>query len=72
MYSRNKDVRKFIDQFRVGALTARESLDGPAHTLFRVMGWPAHFLIGKDGRIVANDIEISQLNEAVANAIRVR
>ena len=66
------DVRKFIDQFHVGGLTTRETLDGSAHKLFRVMGWPAHFLIGKDGRILANDMEVSHLNEAVAAAIRSR
>ena len=66
------DVRKFLDQFHVGGLTTREPLHGSAHTLFRVMGWPAHVLIGKDGRILANDIQVSQLNEAVAAAIRSR
>jgi len=66
------DVRQFIDQFHVPGLTSREPLDGPAHKLFRVTAWPAHFLIGKDGRIVANDIEVSRLSEAVAAAIRSR
>jgi thiol-disulfide isomerase/thioredoxin len=66
------DVRRFIDQFHVAGLTIREPLDGPVHKLFRVTAWPAHFLIGKDGRIVANDIEASRLSEAVAAAIRSR
>jgi thiol-disulfide isomerase/thioredoxin len=66
------DVRRFIDQFHVGGLTTREPLDGSAHTVFRVTGWPAHFLIGKDGRILANDIDASRLNDAVAAAIRSR
>ena len=64
------DVRRFIDQFHVGGLTGREPLEGSAHKLFRVIGWPTHFLVGKDGRILANDIEVSHLNEAVAAAIR--
>jgi hypothetical protein len=50
--------------------TTREPIDGPVHKLFRVRGWPAHFLIGKDGRIVAKDVETSRLTEAVAAAIR--
>ena len=66
------DVRQFIDEFHVGGLTTREALDGPVHTLFRVTGWPAHFLIGMDGRIVANDIDASRLGEAVTSAIRSR
>ena len=66
------DVRQFIDQFHVAGLTTREPLDGPVHKLFRVTAWPAHFLIGRDGRIVANDIEASRLSEAVAAAIRSR
>jgi peroxiredoxin len=64
------NVRAFIDQFHVGGLTVREPLDGSAHKLFRVVGWPAHFLIGRDGRILANEIEASLLNDAVAAAIR--
>jgi len=66
------DVRGFIDQFHVGGLIVREPLDGPAHKLFRVVGWPAHFLIGKDGRILVNEIEASRLNDAVAAAIQSR
>ena len=66
------DVRQFIDQFHVAGLTTREPLDGPVHKLFRVTAWPAHFLIGKDGRILANDIEASRLNDAVAAAVRSR
>ena len=66
------DVRQFIDQFHVAGLTTREPLDGPVHKLFRVTAWPAHFLIGKDGRILANDIEVSHLSEAIASAIRSR
>jgi hypothetical protein len=62
------DVRGFIDQFHVGGLTTREPLDGSAHKSF--VGWPSHFLIGKDGRILANEIEVSRLNEAIASAIR--
>lgn len=66
------DVRQFITQFHVAGLTTREPLDGPVHKLFRVTAWPAHVLIGKDGRIVANDLEVSRLSEAVAAAIRSR
>jgi len=66
------DVRQFIDQFHVAGLTAREPLDGPAHKLFRVTAWPAHFLIGRDGRILANDIEARRLSDVVAAAIRSR
>jgi thiol-disulfide isomerase/thioredoxin len=66
------DVHRFIDQFHVGGLTAREPIDGSAHKLFRVVAWPAHFLIGKDGRILANDAATAGLNEAVAAAIRAR
>jgi thiol-disulfide isomerase/thioredoxin len=66
------EFRQFIDQFHVAGLTTREALDGPVHRLFRVTAWPAHFLIGKDGRIVANNIEASHLTEAVAAAIRSR
>ena len=66
------DVQRYIDQFHVGGLTAREPLDGSTHKLFRVVGWPSHFLIGKDGRILANEIEISHLNDAIASAIRSR
>jgi thiol-disulfide isomerase/thioredoxin len=64
------DVRQFIEQFQVAGMTTREPIDGPVHKLFRVRGWPAHFLIGKDGRIVAKDIEASGLGEAVAAAIK--
>jgi len=63
-------VRGFIEQFHVPGPTAREPMDGPSHQLYRVTGWPTHFLIGKDGRIVANDIDMKNLNEAVAAAIR--
>lgn len=66
------DVQGFIDQFHMPGLTARESLDGTVHKQFRVVGWPSHFLIGKDGRILANAIEVSQLNDAIMSAIRAR
>jgi thiol-disulfide isomerase/thioredoxin len=66
------DVRGFLDQYHVGGLTTREPIDGSAHKLFRVTAWPAHFLIGKDGRILANEIQASHLDEAVAAAIRPR
>jgi thiol-disulfide isomerase/thioredoxin len=66
------DIRTFLDQYRVGGLTAREPFEGPAHTVFRVTSWPAHFLIGRDGRILANEIQASRLSELVAAAIRSR
>jgi thiol-disulfide isomerase/thioredoxin len=66
------DVRQFINQFHVGGLTTREPFEGSAHKLFRVVAWPAHVLIGKDGRILANDIEAPRLNDAVAAALHSR
>lgn len=66
------DVRQFLEQYHVGGLTSREPFEGPAHTAFRVTAWPAHFLIGKDGRILANEIQAARLNDAVAAALRSR
>jgi thiol-disulfide isomerase/thioredoxin len=66
------DIRRFLDQYHVGGLTTREPFEGPAHTLFRVTAWPAHFLIGRDGRILANDIDAAHVSDAVAAAIRSR
>ncbi len=66
------DVRKFIDEFHVAGLTSREPLSGPVHKLFRVTAWPTHFLIGRDGKIAANEIDASSLSDAVAAAIRSR
>ena len=66
------DVRQFTNQFHVGGLTTREPFEGSTHKLFRVVAWPAHFLIGRDGRILANEIEASRLNDAVAAALRSR
>lgn len=64
------DVKGFIDQFHVAGLTARESMDDAAHKLFRVTAWPTHFLIGRDGRILANEIDVKRLADTVAAAIR--
>jgi peroxiredoxin len=66
------EARAFIEQFHVPGPTAREPMTGAAHQLFRITGWPAHFLIGRDGRILANEVEAGNLNEAVAAAVRSR
>jgi thiol-disulfide isomerase/thioredoxin len=66
------DIRGFIDQFHVPGPTGRETMDGPAHKLYRIAAWPAHFLIGRDGRIVANEIDMQHLSDTVAAAIRER
>jgi peroxiredoxin len=66
------DVKGFIDQFHVTGPTAREPLDGAVHQLFRVTAWPAHFLIGRDGHIIANEVDVKHLDATVAAAIRKR
>jgi peroxiredoxin len=58
------DVKGFIDQFHVAGPTAREPLDGSVHQLFRVTAWPAHFLIGRDGHILANEVDVKHLDAA--------
>jgi thiol-disulfide isomerase/thioredoxin len=66
------DIRSFIDEFHVAGLTSREPIDGPVHKLFRITEWPTHFLISRDGHILANEIDIKRLDEIVGAALQAR
>jgi thiol-disulfide isomerase/thioredoxin len=66
------DVNSFITQFHVAGLNAREPLDGPVHRLYRINAWPAHFLISRDGHILANEIDVKNVAEMVRAAIQAR
>lgn len=52
---------KFISEKNMSWPQTRELEDGPIHKLYRVVGWPSYYLIGKDGTIVSNQVNISDL-----------
>jgi thiol-disulfide isomerase/thioredoxin len=52
-----EDFRKFVAERRMGWAQTRERQGDPLHRLFRVRGFPAYFLIGRDGKIISNRIE---------------
>lgn len=54
-------LRKFLTERKVAWAQTREQEDGPLQKLYRVVGFPTHFLIGKNGTIVANRINIEDL-----------
>lgn len=64
------DIQSFITQYHVTWPTAREALDGPIRRLFRIDAWPTHILIGKDGRIVANRVSVSDMGPLIAAALK--
>jgi peroxiredoxin len=55
------DLRKFLTARKVAWTQTMEGEDGPLQTLYRVTGFPTHFLIGKNGSILANRIQLEEL-----------
>jgi thiol-disulfide isomerase/thioredoxin len=49
-------LRKFIGEKGMTWSQSIEDERGPLHRLFRVDGWPTYYLIGRDGKIRANDL----------------
>ena len=49
-------IRKFIGEKGMSWAQTSEEERGVLHRLFRVDGWPTYYLLGKDGRIVANNL----------------
>ncbi len=68
-----EDITAFVRQFRHTWPQVSEPYDGPAHRLLRVVGYPTHVLIDRDGRIALaqeGDIDADtyeRLIEAVVN-----
>jgi thiol-disulfide isomerase/thioredoxin len=52
---------KFISEKNMSWLQTREQEGGPIQKTYRVVGYPTYYLIGKDGTIVSNQINISEL-----------
>lgn len=46
-----KDIAAFVRQFRHTWPQVSEPFDGPVHRLFRVVGYPTHVLVDRNGRI---------------------
>jgi len=61
----DEKLRKFISEKDMIWPQTREQEDGPIHRIYRVTGHPTYYLIGKDGTIVSNQINISDLPAAL-------
>jgi len=64
------EIAGFMEEFGIKWSQVKEPVDGPAHELFRVRAWPTHYLIGKDGRILATHIDWSSLEDSLEIALR--
>ena len=64
------EIQAFKEQFGVEWRQMVEPFDGRVHDLFRVRRWPTYYLIGRDGRILLNHIEWSNLEAALEEALR--
>jgi peroxiredoxin len=54
-------LRQFIGDKKMRWAQTMEEDNGPIHTLYRVIGWPTYYLIGQDGKIIANRIKVADL-----------
>lgn len=61
----DEKLRKFISEKNMTWPQTREQEDGLIHRIYRVVGHPTYYLIGKDGTIVSNQINISDLPAAL-------
>jgi thiol-disulfide isomerase/thioredoxin len=52
---------KFISEKNMSWVQTREQESGPIQKIYRVVGYPTYYLIGKDGTIVSNWIDIEDL-----------
>jgi peroxiredoxin len=67
------DIQKFQQRFGYGWPQVTEPSDGAIHRLFRIEGYPAHFLIGRDGKIAAvqiGGIDGTSFGNAITSALR--
>jgi thiol-disulfide isomerase/thioredoxin len=61
----DEKLRKFISEKNMTWPQTSEQEGGPIHRIYRVVGHPSYYLIGKDGAIVSNQINISDLPAAL-------
>jgi thiol-disulfide isomerase/thioredoxin len=61
---------KFISEKNMSWLQTREQESGPIQKIYRVVGYPTYYLIGKDGIIVSNWIDISDLPAALDKLLK--
>jgi thiol-disulfide isomerase/thioredoxin len=67
------DIQKFQQRFGYRWPQVTEVSDGVIHRLFRIEGYPAHFLIGRDGTIAAvqlGGIDGTPFVNAITTALR--
>lgn len=61
----DEKLRKFISEKNMSWPQTREQEGGPIHRIYRVVGYPTYYLIGKDGAIISNQINILDLPAAL-------
>jgi thiol-disulfide isomerase/thioredoxin len=61
----DEKLRKFISEKNMSWPQTSEQEGGPIHRIYRVVGHPSYYLVGKDGTIVSNQINISDLPAAL-------
>jgi thiol-disulfide isomerase/thioredoxin len=61
----DEKLRKFISEKNMSWLQTREQEGGPIQRIYRVTGYPTYYLIGKDGAIVSNQVNLLDLAAAL-------
>jgi thiol-disulfide isomerase/thioredoxin len=61
----DEELREFISEKNMCWPQTSEQEGGPIHRIYRVVGHPSYYLIDKDGTIVSNQINISDLPAAL-------
>lgn len=64
------DFKSFTAEHAMTWPQIREEMGGPVQKLFRVESFPAYYLIGRDGTIVANSLKPKELLDAIERHLR--
>lgn len=59
------DFKSFTAEHAMTWPQLREDMGGPVQKLFRVQSFPAYYLVGRDGTIIANSIKPGELMDAI-------
>ena len=65
----DEQLRKFISEKNMSWPQTREQEGGPIQRIYRVVGYPTYYLIGKDGAIISNQINILDLPAALGKLL---
>ncbi len=62
-------LRAFMTEKKMPWAQTMEAEQGQIHKLYRIVGWPTYYLIGRDGHIIANQIKEDELLSVVAKGL---